>query len=252
MCQEPDDFPPDAPVQGLLDRVERLTLQATDGTVLAATLARTREPDAAGVVVVPDVRGLHPFYERLAEQFAQAGVHALAIDQYGRSAGADYRGADFDYGPLVAGAAGTVADDIVVAVARLRELGARTVFVTGFCFGGRAALMAAAGEGVDGAIGFYGWPVSPGADGVSPESLARDGALRAPVLAIFGEADAGIPPHDVERYAKALQASGVPHDVRVYADAPHGFFDRKRTEHDEHCADAWGRVLAFIECRPTG
>ena len=105
MCHEPDDFPPDAPVQGLLDRAERLTLEAADGTAFAATLARTREPSAAGIVVVPDVRGLHPFYERLAEQYAQAGVHALAIDQYARTAGVAHRGADFDYGPLIAAAA---------------------------------------------------------------------------------------------------------------------------------------------------
>lgn len=234
-------------MQGLLDRADRLTLQAADGTGFAATLALTREPGAAGIVVVPDVRGLHPFYERLAEQYAQAGVHALALDQYARTAGTGYRGADFEYGPLVAAAAGTVAQDIGAAVARLRELGARAVFVTGFCFGGRAALMAAAAEGVDGVIGFYGWPVSPGPDGASPLSLAGQGALRAPVLAVFGEADPGIPPHDVERYAQALAGSGVAHDVRSYPDAPHGFFDRKRTEFAEHCADAWGRALRFIE-----
>lgn len=246
MCQEPDDFPPDAPVQGLLEGAQRLTLRAADGTELAATLARTTEPGAAGIVVVPDVRGLHPFYERLAEQYAQAGVHALAVDQYARTAGTAYRDAAFDYGPLVAAAAGTVQLDVDAAVAHLRELGARAVFVTGFCFGGRAALMAAAAEGVDGVIGLYGWPVSPGPDGASPASVA-EGGLRAPVLALFGEADPGIPPHDVERYAAALAKSGVAHDVRAYPEAPHGFFDRKQTGFAEHCADAWGRALRFIE-----
>ena len=252
MCHEPDDFPPDAPVQGLLDQVERLTLEAQDGTAFAATLARTREPGAAGIVVVPDVRGLHPFYERLAEQYAQAGVHALAIDQYARDAGVGYRGADFDYGPQIAGAAASVPRDIAAAVAHLRGLGARAVFVTGFCFGGRAALIAASSEGVDGVIGFYGWPVTSGPDGESPASVAEKGMLRAPVLALFGEADPGIPPHDVERYRAALESAGVAHDVRSYADAPHGFFDRKRTEFDEHCADAWGRALAFVEASSAG
>lgn len=247
MCQEPDDHPPVAPAQGLLDRVERHTLTAADGAELAATSARTRREGAPGIVIVPDVRGLHPFYERLAEQFAEAGVRALAVDQYARTAGAQWRDASFAYGPLVAAAAGTVRLDVAAAVAALREEGAARVFVTGFCFGGRAALLSAAEDGVDGAIGFYGWPVTPGADGASPESVAREGGLRAPVLAIFGEADEGIPPHDVARYADALAGAGVAHEVRVYPDAPHGFFDRKRTEFAEHCADAWGRTLAFVE-----
>ncbi|HWH31596.1 MAG TPA: alpha/beta family hydrolase [Egibacteraceae bacterium] len=247
MCHEPDDHPPEAPAQGMLAGVQRRTLTASDGAECAATVATTRRQGAPGIVIVPDVRGLHPFYERLAEQYAQAGVHALAVDQYGRTAGAEWRGAGFAYGPLVADASATVHLDIAAAAQALREAGCERVFVTGFCFGGRAALMAAAAEGVDGVIGFYGWPVTAGVDGASPESLARERRLRAPVLALFGEADEGIPPGDVERYADALRASGVAHDVRVYADAPHSFFDRARTGHAGHCADAWGRALAFIE-----
>jgi carboxymethylenebutenolidase len=39
------------------------------------------------VVVLPDVRGLHGFYEALALRFGEAGVHAVAVDYYGRVAG---------------------------------------------------------------------------------------------------------------------------------------------------------------------
>lgn len=247
MCHEPDDFPPLAPAQGQLGEVRRLTLTAADGAVAAATSAATTRTGAPGIVIVPDVRGLHPFYERLAEQYAHAGVHALAFDQYARSAGTDWRGADFAYGDLVAAAAGTVQTDIAAAVAQLRAGGVTRVFVTGFCFGGRAALMAPAEHDLDGAIGFYGWPVTPGADRRSPESVARDGELRAPVLALFGEADPGIPQADRDRYAEALATGGAAHEVITYADAPHSFFDRAQTAHAAHCADAWGRVLRFVE-----
>ena len=40
-----------------------------------------------GIVVLPDVRGLHPFFEELAMRFAEAGVHAAAIDYFSRTAG---------------------------------------------------------------------------------------------------------------------------------------------------------------------
>jgi hypothetical protein len=40
--------------------------------------------------------GLHPFYEELVVRFGDAGVHALALDYYGRTAGTGSRGGDFD------------------------------------------------------------------------------------------------------------------------------------------------------------
>lgn len=247
MCHEPDDFPPPAPAQGMLAGVERRTLTAEDGTEFAVTSAATAHSGAPAIVIVPDVRGLHPFYERLAEQYAQAGVHALALDQYARQAGAVWRDAAFEYGDFVAASSGSVQMDVRAAVAAVREAGAGRVFVTGFCFGGRAALMAPAEQDIDGAIGFYGWPVTPGLDRRSPESVARDGDLRAPVLALFGEADPGIGEPDRARYADALAAGGVAHEIVTYADAPHSFFDRAQTAHAAHCADAWGRVLRFVE-----
>ena len=53
-----------------------------------------------GVVVLPDIRGLHPYYVALAERFAEAGLPAVAIDYFGRTAGVaetGTRGEDFDW-----------------------------------------------------------------------------------------------------------------------------------------------------------
>jgi carboxymethylenebutenolidase len=33
----------------------------------------------------------------------------------------------------------------------------------------------------------------------------------------------------------------------VYPDAPHSFFDRIAGEHEAACADAWMRMLSFID-----
>ena len=52
-------------------------------------------------MILPDVRGLYPFYSELAERFAQAGHHAIAIDYFGRSAGLGPRGEEFEYMPHV-------------------------------------------------------------------------------------------------------------------------------------------------------
>jgi carboxymethylenebutenolidase len=46
-------------------------------------------------------RRLYPFYSELAERFAQAGYHAIAIDYFGRTAGLGPRDAEFEYMPHV-------------------------------------------------------------------------------------------------------------------------------------------------------
>ena len=61
--------------------------RSADGTRFSAALAQAPEGRGAGVVILPDVRGLYPFYSELAERFAQAGHHAIAIDYFGRTAG---------------------------------------------------------------------------------------------------------------------------------------------------------------------
>ena len=48
-------------------------------------------------------------------------------------------------------------------------------------------------------------------------------------------------------FEAALSAAGVEHELVVYDGAPHSFFDRRYEEHAEASADAWQRVLAFIE-----
>ncbi len=132
---------------------------ADDGNRFAATIARTREPASAGIAILPDVRGLHRYYERLAEHIADAGIHAVAIDPYGRTAGAEHREDGFDHGPHRPPPRdeGFRADTRAAAEA-LRGLGATAVVSMGFCFGGRASLLQASQESVDGVIAFYGPP----------------------------------------------------------------------------------------------
>jgi dienelactone hydrolase len=54
-------------------------------------------PGGPGIMILPDVRGLHPFYEELAVHFAEAGVRATAMDYFGRTAGVGERDASFDF-----------------------------------------------------------------------------------------------------------------------------------------------------------
>ena len=40
---------------------------------------------------------------------------------------------------------------------------------------------------------------------------------------------------------------GIANEVKTYEGAPHSFFDRSYEEHAEASADAWQRILAFVE-----
>jgi carboxymethylenebutenolidase len=247
MCFDLDSAPPIPAISGAAVSHDELVLEASDGNRLAAFFATPEEDAAVGVVILPDVRGLYRFYEELALRFAERGYPAIAFDYFGRTAGAEKRDDEFEYMPHVQQTTPTgVQSDVAACVEHLREGGVEKVFTVGFCFGGRNSwLAAAAGHGLAGAIGFYGRP-GPGNDG-SPGPIQRAADMAAPVLALQGGDDPGIPVEDSQAFDEALGAAGVDHEVVIYPGAPHSFFDRKQEDFAADSEDAWNRVLAFLE-----
>jgi carboxymethylenebutenolidase len=247
MCFDLDSLPPIPVLAGAAVTHERLELTASDGNRFAAFAAMPEQPGAAGVVILPDVRGLYRFYEELALRFAERGIAAVAFDYFGRTAGADTRDDDFEYMPHVEQTTQEgLRADVAAAVERLRGEGYERIFTVGFCFGGRNSWLAAAsGHGLAGAIGFYGRPKEGRPPGPGP--IERAGEMEAPVLALMGGADPAIPVEDVEELRRAWEEAGVENEVVVYDGAPHSFFDRKYEEFAEASDDAWRRTLDFIE-----
>ncbi len=246
MCFDRDSLPPIPVLSGAAVSYDDLVLEAADGNRLAAFSATPDEPSGAGIVILPDVRGLYRFYEELALRFAERGHAAIAIDYFGRTAGVEKRDDDFEYMPhVLETTVEGVQADVAAAVARLRVDGATAVFSVGFCFGGRNSWLAAAGgHGLAGSIGFYGRP-GPGRDG-SAGPAQRAAELQAPILALMGGADEGIPVEDVRAFERALEEAGVEHEIAIYDGAPHSFFDRKFEQFAAASADAWDRTLAFV------
>jgi carboxymethylenebutenolidase len=250
MCFDSDARPPLPPIRGGALDARDLTLTSRDGTTFAAHAARAEQPSRAGIVIIPDVRGLHPYYEELALRFAEAGVHAVAIDLYARTAGGEKRADGFEYEPHVSRLdPAAVNDDVAAAASFLRSPdggAAERRYTVGFCLGGRISLLqAAAGLDLHGVIGFYPWPVGPHRSNL-PAPADEAPRFGCPVLALYGGADAGIPAEAREAFDRALDAAGVEHQSLVYEGAPHSFFDRKSAEFAEASADAWRQVLAFL------
>jgi carboxymethylenebutenolidase len=250
VCYDVDARPPLPPIHGSALDAGEVTLTSADGTRVAAYAARAAAPSGAGMVILPDVRGLHPFFEELALRFAEAGADAIAVDYFSRTAGTGGRGADFDYGthvPLTR--PDTLSADVAAAASHLRSpdgAGVDRLYTVGFCFGGRLSyLQAASTIRPAGVIGFYGWPVGTNRAGL-PAPVDEASRFTCPVLAIWGGADEGIGPEPIAAFDHALDQAGVTHTTVVYPGAPHSFFDRTATEHADAAADAWRQMLVFM------
>jgi carboxymethylenebutenolidase len=245
MCFDRDSLPPIPVLSGAAVSHDDLVLDASDGNRFAAFGATPDEPGPAGVVILPDVRGLYRFYEELALRFAERGYTAIAFDYFGRTAGVAKRDEDFEYMEHVQQTTPEgIQADVAACVGWLREHGCTSVFTVGFCMGGRNSWLAAAsGHGLAGAVGFYGMPAER--NGV-PGPTQRAADIRGPILALQAGADQNITAEHNSAFDEALDAAGVEHEVVTYPGAPHSFFDRKQDEFADASDDAWRRVLDFL------
>ncbi|HEX6547218.1 MAG TPA: dienelactone hydrolase family protein [Candidatus Dormibacteraeota bacterium] len=241
MCYSDGARPPLPPVSGAAADHGDHTLRSADGTEFAAYFARAERPSGAGMLVLPDVRGLHHFYKELAQRFAEAGVDALAIDYFARTAPDSRRDEDFEWRSHVdRSAPETVDADARAGIDWLRSApgGVRSVFTVGFCWGGSNSWrQSATQQGVAGCIGFYGVPAR------AREYIPR---MRAPLLLLVA-GDDHTPQEEFHRFDRELSEAGVEHEMHAYEGAPHSFFDRTFDQHRAACDDAWRRMLGFIE-----
>jgi carboxymethylenebutenolidase len=248
MCHDTDSRPPAPPRSGDVAERGTLTLTAADGTEFAAAHAAPDGPARVGVVVLPDIRGLHPYYVALAERFAEAGLPALALDYFGRTAELPPTGTreqDFDWQTHIPQTTPAGVDaDVAAAIAYLRE---RTrpdlpVVTVGFCFGGSHSWRLAGGDlDVAACVGFYGRP-----------AMVGDAPATRPTLMVIAGADAATPVEDQLELAGKLRAGGAEVETAVYDGAPHSFFDRAYGDWADACADVWRRVLALTDRAAAG
>ena len=125
MCFDRESSPPILAGDRPIASSGPLVLESADGTPFAAFEATPEGVANATVLVLPDVRGLHPYYEELTCRFAQHSFRALAIDWYGRTAGSSGgRPEDFAHQEHVERVAyDQVRADVSAAVAHLRATG---------------------------------------------------------------------------------------------------------------------------------
>ena len=188
-----------------------------------------------GIVLIPDVHGVSPLYERLAERFARAGLFVFVINLYSREGAPKLA----DLAAIQAWIARLddrrVLEDLTAAaafVATQPEVVNRPVGITGFCLGGQYALMAACRvAGLGAAVSFYGMIRGAERSTQKPESpLEAAPALSCPYLGLFGAEDPLIPLADVRELEATLDRHGKAFSIHVYPGAGHAFCNDERPE----------------------
>jgi carboxymethylenebutenolidase len=246
VCYDGSARPPLPPAEAGEATGRDIELTASDGNRFAAYLATPEHPSGARIVLLPDANGLNAFYRELAVLFARTGSDTLAIDYYGRTAGAGERDQTFDIEPHL----GELRREGLMSDVRaaVEYFGTGRTFVVGFCMGGGTALQAGTTDlRLAGVVGFYAWTGELGRDPELPEHFVT--GIRCPVLGLFGGADSVIPVSVPRAFDEYLDRAAVAHQIVIYPGEPHGFFERHHrgeAGHEAAVSDAWRKLLDFV------
>lgn len=227
-----------------------LTYPSGDRRIRAYLAVPAGDGPWPGAVMVQDVAGLNDDLRRLADHMAANGYLVLAPDLY---SGGNRIACIRDTMLTLAVGKGPTVAHIAAARDYLADRGDCTgrVGITGFCMGGQFAVLMAASGKFDAAAPNY---------GIAAPYLHLDQLLRdaCPIIGSYGGRDRLIPVSQVRRFEGTLSALGVAHDIKVYPDATHSFFQDHHGVtglvyrvagllHDpEASADAWARIFAFF------
>jgi carboxymethylenebutenolidase len=194
-----------------------------DGFELAAYHAAPRDARRGGLVLVQEIFGVTDHIRELCEGFAEDGYEVIAPAFFDRAAPgfeADYSPESIETGKSLSQATpwDQVQGDLQAAIDAL----AAPVFVTGFCWGGAAAWLAACRcDGLTAAAGYYGRRISELADETP----------KVPTILHFGKTDASIPPASIA----AIRERHPDLPIFLY-DAGHGFVSDRRSDYDADSA----------------
>ena len=211
--------------------------------------------NAPVILVAMEIFGLHEYIKDVTRRLAKLGAFAIAPDYYFR------KGEDLTkiteipkLMPIVNAKpdAELIADlDATVAWAKSQGGNTDKLGIMGYCRGGRTVwVYSASNPNLKAGVAFYGSLVDPEPQKAvwpkSPIQLAPD--MKAPVLGLYGEADAGIPVAQVDQLKAALTDAKKTFDIKLYPAAPHGFHADYRPSYRKEAADdAWAQLTAWFK-----
>ncbi|BAU46878.1 carboxymethylenebutenolidase [Sulfurifustis variabilis] len=229
-------------------------IPVADGAIPAYRAMPAKGTRFPTVVVVQEIFGVHEHIKDVCRRLAKQGYLAVAPELYARQGDVSKMP---DVKEILAKVVSKVPDkqvlsdiDATFAWATKSDKGdAGRQGITGFCWGGRIVwLYAAHNPKLKAGVAWYGRLTSEANERTPRHPLDLAGELEAPVLGLYGGADAGIPLDTVERMRAAIKAAGGKSEIVVYADAPHAFLaDYRPSYRKEPAEDGWRRMLAWFK-----
>ena len=230
-----------------------IKVRVADGEMVAYRAAPINAKNAAVILVVSEIFGVHEYIRDVCRRLAKLGYMAIAPELFARYG--DPR--SYTSIPDLFANVVSKADDAVV----MSDLDACVTWagknggdvaklaITGFCWGGRITwLYTAHNPKVAAAVAWYGK-----LDG-NPTTLQPAypidvvTKIKVPVLGLYGGADQGIPLSDVDAMRQALEKQGSKSQIHVYDGIGHAFHaDYRPSYRKAEAIDGWQRMLAWFK-----
>jgi carboxymethylenebutenolidase len=207
------------------------------------------------ILVCMEIFGLHEWVKDVTRRVGHLGALAVAPNYYFR---AETNGVDLtkiedmkQLFPIVNAKTDTeLYTDLDATVAWAKSQGGDTnrLGIMGFCRGGRAVWhYSTHNPNLKAGVAFYG-TLTDKSDAAPKSSIDLAPDVKEPVLGLYGEADTGITPDQVQQMEAALKAAGKTAEFHEYPGAPHGFVaDYRPSYRKEAAEDGWNRMVGWFK-----
>jgi carboxymethylenebutenolidase len=205
------------------------------------------------ILVVHEIFGVHEHIKDICRRLAKRGYFAVAPYLYAREGDVAGKTDIKEVLPIVRKVPESqVASDLDATALWAKRTGkadTSKLGITGFCWGGRQVwLYAAHNPNLKAAVAWYGPLQFPKSDNtpINPADVVAQ--MNAPVLGLYGGADASITAAQVDAMRAAIKAAGKSSEIIVYPDTPHAFnADYRPSYRPKEARDGWERMLAWFK-----
>src|SRR5262245_1611182 len=203
------------------------------------------------ILVSMEIFGLHEYIRDVTRRLGKLGAFAIAPDYYFRKGDLTKITQQPEIMPIVNAKTDTeLFADLDATVAWAKSQGGDTIRlgIMGYCRGGRTVWhYTTHNANLKAGVAFYG-SLADKNEAVPKSSLDLAPEVKAPVLGLYGEADAGIPVAQVKEMEGKLKAAGKTAEFHIYPGAPHGFHADYRPSYREDAAkQAWTEMTNWFK-----
>jgi len=204
-----------------------------------------------GVLVCHEWWGYNEYARKRAEQLAELGYVAFALDMYGEGVQAKDAQEAADKAAVFKKDRSLMRARAMAGLDVLRrhpKVDADNLAAIGYCFGGTTALeLARAGADLKGVVSFHG-----GLDTPDPADAKH---IRGKILVLTGADDPVVPPQQVAAFESEMKEAKIDCNVISYPGAVHGFTNpasgddpKKGVAYNKEADEkSWAEMKAFFE-----